>query len=617
MVKKEAFMFKDLKKYILVAVIGLILAMASLSASAAIVDSKGYSSLSSALAKVGSSGTLVLTSNLSTSGTTTIPATVSVSVLKGGTFTKSSGTLAILGYFDAGLNLVFSGYSAGDVTFGAGNVKEVYPEWWGAIGTTKGSVGSSPNQSIALQCALSAASDRVKFTKIFNVRNVLKVSSSTELAGLDRENTGIQTDLDIELLNNIDTTQSLINFRMTKMLLKNIYPVTGGAGSTKFHAHLTNCLLCIIDNCKFEEATVDSDFNVNNHGGVWLDKNAYQPQSWINIIQDSFFSESQILMEVTDSHIINNWVYGIPCDYSIKVNAANNLVEGNDTQNNPSNTNHGAIWVTTNGATSRIIGNFFDTNSNPGLNLNQAFSTVISSNTFWHNQSNAIIMNDGSYNTITGNTFLDNNALNNFYSDILISDVSFGSSHNIVTDNTFYQSASRTNKGYAIEEKNSGAAAVANTYFPNAISSLNYPSPAIKVLSDAVGVPFSFTPILNAAGGSPTVGNGTLTGTLMKVGNGGSGFKWLATIKLTLGSTTSLGTGGFWFTLPESATVDCVGRGFGYFTGTGIYYEGAASIGAGSANVSVISNGATGSWSNVVPVTWQSGSSITLTVEYM
>ncbi len=169
-------MFKDLKKCILVAVIGLVLAMAPLSASAAIVDSKGYSSLSSALAKVGSSGTLVLTSNLSTSGTTTIPATVSVSVLKGGTFTKSSGKLAILGYFDAGLNQVFSGYSAGDVT----GLKEVRPEWFGGTGDGSDistamlnalSVISSSGGGMLLSKGIYYAPNGVNFYNITNESN--------------------------------------------------------------------------------------------------------------------------------------------------------------------------------------------------------------------------------------------------------------------------------------------------------------------------------------------------------------------------------------------------------------------------------------------------------------
>ena len=64
-----------------------------------------------------------------------VPATVDVDVQPGGRFVKSgAGTLAINGGFNASLTTVFSGFAAGDVTFGAGRSLEVYPQWWGAVG---------------------------------------------------------------------------------------------------------------------------------------------------------------------------------------------------------------------------------------------------------------------------------------------------------------------------------------------------------------------------------------------------------------------------------------------------------------------------------------------------
>lgn len=59
-------------------------------------------------------------------------ATTHIVIPKGVLYAKSgSGSMAFNGPPEIGLYQVFSGFSAGDVTFGSGSVKEVYPEWWG------------------------------------------------------------------------------------------------------------------------------------------------------------------------------------------------------------------------------------------------------------------------------------------------------------------------------------------------------------------------------------------------------------------------------------------------------------------------------------------------------
>jgi len=61
--------------------------------------------------------------------------TTYVKVPKGVVYTKSgSGSLTFNGPFEAGLYQVFSGFDAGDVTFGLGATNEVSPKWWGALG---------------------------------------------------------------------------------------------------------------------------------------------------------------------------------------------------------------------------------------------------------------------------------------------------------------------------------------------------------------------------------------------------------------------------------------------------------------------------------------------------
>ena len=97
------------------------------------IDSRDYTSINAAVAAIGSTQTTLLISDAQIlTASLTIPSTLKLIPLKGGSVVKASTfTLTINGQFEAGLYQVFSGFSAGDVTFGAGSIKEVHPEWWG------------------------------------------------------------------------------------------------------------------------------------------------------------------------------------------------------------------------------------------------------------------------------------------------------------------------------------------------------------------------------------------------------------------------------------------------------------------------------------------------------
>jgi hypothetical protein len=91
-------------------------------------------SLQSAIAAIGSalrilrvpSGTYDIASDL------TVPANITLKPARGAVFAVATGkTLTINGPFQAGPYQVFSCTGTGKVVFGAGAVKEVYPEWWG------------------------------------------------------------------------------------------------------------------------------------------------------------------------------------------------------------------------------------------------------------------------------------------------------------------------------------------------------------------------------------------------------------------------------------------------------------------------------------------------------
>jgi hypothetical protein len=88
--------------------------------------------------------TLISTTPSTVGLTDTSPVNISFKINNGGILTLSGGVaLTISGDFSAGLYQAFAG--AGTVSFG--NVREVYPEWWGALGN------GTTNDTVAIQAA--------------------------------------------------------------------------------------------------------------------------------------------------------------------------------------------------------------------------------------------------------------------------------------------------------------------------------------------------------------------------------------------------------------------------------------------------------------------------------
>lgn len=112
--------------------------------------------------------TILVDSTITISVDKTIPSTVGVCVIKGGSFAVASGkTLTINGSFIAGLYRVFSG--AGTVVFGVGSIPEAYPQWWG--GNPDGT-----SSTAAISSAITATSKTY-------------LSEGTWLANIDLSNT--------------------------------------------------------------------------------------------------------------------------------------------------------------------------------------------------------------------------------------------------------------------------------------------------------------------------------------------------------------------------------------------------------------------------------------------
>jgi hypothetical protein len=116
------------------------------------IDCNKYASINAAVTAIGATQTTLVVSNAQTlTANLTIPSTLTLKILKGGSIVKASTyTLTVNGNFEADLYQVFSGFAAGDVTFGAGAIKEVIPQWFGATGN-----GVS-NDTLAIQSSLDS-----------------------------------------------------------------------------------------------------------------------------------------------------------------------------------------------------------------------------------------------------------------------------------------------------------------------------------------------------------------------------------------------------------------------------------------------------------------------------
>jgi len=145
-----------------------------------------YQTLNAAVTAIGSTPTaLIVTDAQTLTANVTIPTTMCLIVVKGGSIVKDSTyTVTINGSLQAGPYTVFSGFSTGDVTFGPGSVDFVRPEWWGAV--ADGSTASAT----AIQCALDAANYGVVQLSpgIYKIGSTLNINNRLTLRGVGMGN---------------------------------------------------------------------------------------------------------------------------------------------------------------------------------------------------------------------------------------------------------------------------------------------------------------------------------------------------------------------------------------------------------------------------------------------
>jgi len=246
------------------------------------VDVRAYATLALANTAAYDAGkTLLITKECILTANTTL--TAAVVVIKGGSFTKASTyTLTINGPFEAGLYPVFSGFDAGDVTFGTGTVKEVYPEWWGANtipGTTDMSVeilSALDSINEGMECVLTSSNYNIGTTQIVVDRAVesIKMMPSTRVTY-----TGTGAAIKIDLSGGQITGLNLDLFDIYSSGTYGIQITSGGLAhaylllQSRIKVHTINSYttagIYVDASCSQNEIDVLGFYNANPPGTAW------------------------------------------------------------------------------------------------------------------------------------------------------------------------------------------------------------------------------------------------------------------------------------------------------------------------------------------------------------
>jgi hypothetical protein len=157
------------------------------SISGQLTDVREYGNLSAAIRALGTTpATLVVTNSQVITENTVIPSNIHLVIENGGMITKDLfHSLTINGPFEAGLYRVFAGFSPGDVTFGYGAKKEIYPEWWGA----KSNDGGATDCKAAIDSAVASFHENTGgvitfYGPIYGISDLVTINkNNTQLKG--------------------------------------------------------------------------------------------------------------------------------------------------------------------------------------------------------------------------------------------------------------------------------------------------------------------------------------------------------------------------------------------------------------------------------------------------
>jgi hypothetical protein len=120
----------------------------------------------------------------------------------------------------------------------------------------------------------------------------------------------------------------------------------------------------------------------------------------------------------------------------------------------------------------------------------------------------------------------------------------------------------------------------------------------------------TYTPAWTASSVNPVLGNGTLLAKYVIVGG-----LCNIQISLTMGSTTTFGTGEWSFSLPIASAAASTGQVWALDSGTA-YFIGICLVNAGVSTLTIFSNSAGSGWSPSQPFTWAANDQIELSLTY-
>ena len=270
------------------------------------VDVRGYASINAAITAIGSTQTTLVVPNAQTlTANLIIPSTLKLQILKGGSIVKASTyTLTINGPFEAGLYQIFSGFDTG-VTFGAGSVAEVRPEWW-----TENATPGTTDMTTALTAALATGKNVQLNGCIYGTTGGHRIATDGQhIYGAGREKTTIKklsgTNYVIDTNhaqnwiglsgitfdgNNLDGSQ--IIWRGHYSTIRDIW--IKGQGGTSYGIYISGVNISSFENI---------DFADGNYGGILIDQSVdtYTPTpnygclySTFNGISSGTFSASAL-----------------------------------------------------------------------------------------------------------------------------------------------------------------------------------------------------------------------------------------------------------------------------------------------------------------------------------
>jgi hypothetical protein len=125
---------------------------------------------------------------------------------------------------------------------------------------------------------------------------------------------------------------------------------------------------------------------------------------------------------------------------------------------------------------------------------------------------------------------------------------------------------------------------------------------------------FEYTPTWTGSVTNPTIGNGSISGRYRRMGN-----SCLTQIKISIGSTTSVGSGSYSLSFPITpvgATLFAVGSAVFYDDSGAVIYHGSAWA-ISSTDIAVyVSETSSRRWTNSVPVTPATNDVMALSLEY-